>query len=703
LPTALISGNVALCAGNSANLSIALTGTGPWSITYSDGTTPVTVNSISASSYLFSVSPAQGTITTYTVTNVTDANTCSNTGSGSAVVTIYPILSASVVSSAQTLCYGTPATSLTATAATGGSGSYTYLWQSSTDNANWNDLTGETTLSFNPGALFASTYYRIIATDANCGSLTSNSVLLNVLNLITNPTVSSAQTICYNSIPAALSATSALGGHDAFTYQWQMNSGAGWTIIPGNNATSYQPGALSITTSYRLVAIDIGTPSCGSAFSNVIVITVRPLTLAGTVSADQTICSGTVPVLLSSPSAGSGSGTITYRWEFSTNGIGWSSTGTSAETYAPGALTQTTYYRRIAISTTIDGICESSPTAMVTVTVQTVTLAGTIGSNQIISSGTTPAAITSVSPGSGSGTITYAWESSVDGGSTWSTVSAATSIGYSPGILNQTTWYRRITLSTQNSTVCTATSAPVLINVAIQMNVTVKIEGAVNGSGTMNVGINSRIPLVQPYNVAPWNYAGTESVVSMPVDVVDWVLVELRQATAPALATSATILAKRAALLKSNGIIVDLDGNPVRFDNYSVTSGNNLYVVIRHRNHLAVMSSVGTTLNGAVYSYNFTTGLAQAYGGGNGYKAVSTTFAMVSGDIDNDGNIFVSDYNKWAIGFGTTAGYFNSDLDMDGNVFVSDYNKWAINFGSTIVAGLKSAQTRPKYFSAVPE
>ena len=51
------------------------------------------------------------------------------------------------------------------------------------------------------------------------------------------------------------------------------------------------------------------------------------------------------------------------------------------------------------------------------------------------------------------------------------------------------------------------------------------------------------IPLTQPYNGAPWNYTGTESVATIPAGVVDWVLPELREAATPAQALPATKLA----------------------------------------------------------------------------------------------------------------------------------------------------------------
>ena len=91
----------------------------------------------------------------------------------------------------------------------------------------------------------------------------------------------------------------------------------------------------------------------------------------------------------------------------------------------------------------------------------------------------------------------------------------------------------------------------------IYVDLKVFLEGAYAGPN-MNTAISGSIPNNQPYNVAPWNYGGTETAVSIGNDIVDWVLVELRSGGTPSTAT--VVEATKAALLKSNGTIVDADG-----------------------------------------------------------------------------------------------------------------------------------------------
>ena len=178
----------------------------------------------------------------------------------------------------------------------------------------------------------------------------------------------------------------------------------------------------------------------------------------------------------------------------------------------------------------------------------------------------------------------------------------------------------------------------------------------------MNTSLNDNrlIPSLQPYNTLPWSYGGTEYTLPVPADVVDWVLIELRDAASPELAIPDTKLAgwPKAYFLKSDGAIVDLDGTSMPIiGNPSVV--NNLYVVVRHRNHLAVISNYGMDLNANAYTYNFSTAITQAFGGADGYKQIgSGVFGMVTGDADADGSITGLDYSAWATTFGESVVYF---------------------------------------------
>lgn len=70
-PTASLSGDTQICPGNSASLELSLTGSGPWSVVYSDGSQEDTIEDIQTSPYGISVSPS--VTTSYTLVSVTDA------------------------------------------------------------------------------------------------------------------------------------------------------------------------------------------------------------------------------------------------------------------------------------------------------------------------------------------------------------------------------------------------------------------------------------------------------------------------------------------------------------------------------------------------------------------------------------------------------------------------------------------------------
>ena len=209
---------------------------------------------------------------------------------------------------------------------------------------------------------------------------------------------------------------------------------------------------------------------------------------------------------------------------------------------------------------------------------------------------------------------------------------------------------------------------------SITVNAKIFLEGPYVSS-SMSTALNTVLPTGQPYDSSPWNYKGTESVAgdffSTHTDIVDWVLVEIKNSLMVAVGT-------RAAFLKNDGTIVDMDGlSPV------VIKGRpegNYYIVIRHRNHLAVMSAGMETLNGASSMYDFTTSATKFYGG-DAMTLGGGAYGMYSGDADSDGQVISTDFNIFFPKFISGAsGYEMTDWNMDGQVTSSDFNIFSANF-----------------------
>ena len=89
---------------------------------------------------------------------------------------------------------------------------YTYQWQDSPDNVTFNNIAGATAVGYAPAALTATTYYRRNVTSGTCGTVASASVTITVYGNLTAGTIGTAQSICYNTAPAALTQLTAPTG-----------------------------------------------------------------------------------------------------------------------------------------------------------------------------------------------------------------------------------------------------------------------------------------------------------------------------------------------------------------------------------------------------------------------------------------------------------------------------------------------------------
>ena len=232
------------------------------------------------------------------------------------------------------------------------------------------------------------------------------------------------------------------------------------------------------------------------------------------------------------------------------------------------------------------------------------------------------------------------------------------------------------TYTAGNNTLTQGFQQPVIgiIISGIDLDLLVYLEGPFNGMD-MNTDLNG-LPdfrLTQPYNISPWNYSGSESVMTLPnPGIVDWVLVELRDATDAVSAHPGTTIAMQAAFLLSDGSVVGMDGSSILAFNHSII--HTLFVVVWHRNHLGIMSAYGVTETGGVYSYDFSTAEDRVYGDDLGHKELDAgVWGMIAGDGDSNWEVTSTDKDEWATKAGFS-GYFLTDYSLNGQVDNRDKN-----------------------------
>jgi len=361
---------------------------------------------------------------------------------------------AGTIAASQSICYNTVPANLT-----GSAEGTSYTWEQSVSPfTSWSTALPAQTgagFDFNGTALTQTTKYRRWSISGCISGTPSDTVTITVQGIMTAGSIAENQTICNGSTPAPLTGTPGTGS-GTISYRWEVNSnGGGWNIIPGQTGTGYSPGPLTVNTQYRRTTLSTtGSDVCTSALTNVVTIIVQLPVTAGSIAASQTICNGSTPDPLTSTSPGGGSLPV-YSWEVNSDGGGWNLIpGVTGAGYTPGALIVNTQYRRTTTSTIGSNVCTSAPTNVVTITVQIPVTAGTIAASQTICNGSTPDPLTSITDGTGSGTITYFWAYSHHDYMGYLGISGATSAGYAPGPLTQTTYFKRTTISTEGTNIC---------------------------------------------------------------------------------------------------------------------------------------------------------------------------------------------------------------------------------------------------------
>ncbi|PKP29514.1 MAG: hypothetical protein CVU00_15245, partial [Bacteroidetes bacterium HGW-Bacteroidetes-17] len=422
--------------------------------------------------------------TQYRRITVSDYNGgCESDPTTAITVTVQSAPTAGSIAADQYICFGGIPDPLTSIENGTGDGTITYRWERSVAPFTvWTTIAGITTSGYNPGPLAFTTQFRRFTVSTlngvTCESVASNIITITIQDVaVTAGSIGNNQTICYGDTPANLvsviDGTATSGA--TVSYNWQINNTGTWVDIAGEIGAGLNISTPhTITTSYRRRTVaTLAGNSCVSNWTVAVTITVIQTVTPGSIAASQTICNGSTPAPLTSVTNGSSPGAvITYSWEQSTDAGGtWTPIGgATLATYAPGALTQTTWYRRITVATTNSHSCYSVPTNTVIITVQDVVLPGTIAADQTICYGATPTPLTSVTPGSGTtgAVITYQWENSINNGANWNSIAGATGLGYAPGALIQTTWYRRFTYATLNGVICHSVDPSNIVIITVQ-------------------------------------------------------------------------------------------------------------------------------------------------------------------------------------------------------------------------------------------
>ena len=263
------------------------------------------------------------------------------------------------------------------------------------------------------------TYYQVVIKSTLNGvpcSATSN-VLTVTINNVSAGILSQTQTICSAGDAAAFTVTTAATGTGALSYQWQSSTTsniAGFSDILGATLSTYDPPAgQTLTTYFRLIVTStLNSIACTStsAVLTVFVNNVSPSVIAN----NQTICSGGNPAAFTNTTAATGTGALSYQWQSSTTSAaaGFSDiAGATSATYdAPSGLTTTTYYQ-VVIKSTLNGVPCSATSNVLTVTINNVS-AGILSQTQTICSAGDAAAFTVTTAATGTGALSYQWQSS---------------------------------------------------------------------------------------------------------------------------------------------------------------------------------------------------------------------------------------------------------------------------------------------------
>ncbi len=282
-------------------------------------------------------------------------------------ITVYPQFIAGTASANQSICATQSPLILSATMPTGGVTPYFFNWEQSTDNLNFTPISGATQMTYQPGILTVSTWYRQAQTSSgSCGTLYTNAVKITV-NPLPVPTISGSAMACVSTSGNIYTTETGMTG-----YAWSVTGG---TIDGPANSNSISvtwnsTGNQQITVNYT------NANGCTALAPTVKTVTVQS-TVIPTINGPDPSCTGFTEVYSTETGMSgyiwtvSSGGTIIGPANSSTVSIRWNSAGAQYVTVRysdPGGCSATTptqkniqvYMAPVPTITGTTSICPSS-------------------------------------------------------------------------------------------------------------------------------------------------------------------------------------------------------------------------------------------------------------------------------------------------------------------------------------------------------
>lgn len=256
------------------------------------------------------------------------------------------------------------------------------------------------------------------------------------------------------------------------SYQWQISPDGGntWTNISGATSNSYSADTSALgATYYRVIVTNTLGTETSSTTSNSSIVTVSEVSTPIFTTQPQSSSYGigsvasplTVTVTANAP--------LSFQWSQSTNGSTWTNiSGATSNSYTPSTSANGTYYYRITVTASGGGQSKSATSDSATITVYSATAPVFLYDLSLVND--TYNATDYVTPLNGTataiGTLTYQWQRSTDGGSTWVSISGATEPIFTPSSrIGGTAKYRVIATSVAGTSTASSASGIAIITI----------------------------------------------------------------------------------------------------------------------------------------------------------------------------------------------------------------------------------------------